>query len=217
VTLDNWQSEGQLNWTFQHMAEIFPTVPIHRAPGHAPQLPRIGYEPDILPVTTADGSVMSLHTVMASTDTDGWMVIHDHPSWGAQVMVERYPSGMDPSTVHLMMSVTKSVVGIVVGGLFLGVMNTVLTESVMEATELPRAVASSTYSGVRFVGGAVAPALAGVIAAALGSGAPYWVGCAGLLIAVAILWIGRGQLARIDTHLTEEPSDEALALTAADA
>ncbi|BAK34326.1 putative major facilitator superfamily transporter [Microlunatus phosphovorus NM-1] len=114
-------------------------------------------------------------------------------------------------------SLTVLIVGIVVGGLFLGVMNTVLTESVMEATELPRAVASSTYSGVRFVGGAVAPALAGVIAAALGSGAPYWVGCAGLLIAVAILWIGRGQLARIDTHLTEEPSDEALALTAADA
>ena len=52
-----------------------------------------------------------------------------------------------------------------VGGLFLGVMNTVLTESVMEATELPRSVASSTYSGIRFVGGAIAPALAGVIAA----------------------------------------------------
>ena len=50
------------------------------------------------------------------------------------------------------------IVGIVIGGLFLGVMNTVLTESVMEATDLPRAVASSTYSGVRFVGGAAAPA-----------------------------------------------------------
>ena len=117
VTLDNWQSEGQLNWTFQHMAEIFPTVPIYRAPGHAPQLPRIAYEPEILPVTTADGNVMSVHNVMASTDTDGWLVIHDHPNWGARVMVERYPNGMDPSTVHLMMSVTKSVVGIAVGAL----------------------------------------------------------------------------------------------------
>ena len=45
------------------------------------------------------------------------------------------------------------IAGIVIGGLFLGVMNTVLTESVMQATDLPRAVASSTYSGVRFVGG----------------------------------------------------------------
>src|SRR5439155_20435575 len=38
------------------------------------------------------------------------------------------------------------IAGVVVGGLFLGVMNTVLTESVMEATDLPRSVASSTYS-----------------------------------------------------------------------
>ena len=42
-------------------------------------------------------------------------------------------------------------------GFFRRVMNNVLTESVMEATDLPRAVASSTYSGVRFVGGAVRP------------------------------------------------------------
>jgi MFS transporter, ACDE family, multidrug resistance protein len=109
------------------------------------------------------------------------------------------------------------VVGIVVGGLFLGVMNTVLTESVMQATDLPRAVASSTYSGVRFVGGAAAPALAGVIAGSLGYGAPYWIGCAGLLIAAAILWGGRDHLAVIDRHREEAPVEEALALTAADA
>ena len=113
-------------------------------------------------------------------------------------------------------SLTVLIVGIVVGGLFLGVMNTVLTESVMEATDLPRAVASSTYSGVRFVGGAAAPALAGVIAAVMGYGAPYWIGCAGLLIAAGILWAGRTHLARIDHHREEAPADEALALTAAD-
>ncbi|HET9647795.1 MAG TPA: MFS transporter [Microlunatus sp.] len=111
---------------------------------------------------------------------------------------------------------TVLVAGIVVGGLFLGVMNTVLTESVMEATDLPRAVASSTYSGVRFVGGSIAPALAGIIAAALGAGAPYWIGCAGLLVSMGIIVAGRRHLARIDEHLTEESVDEALALTAAD-
>lgn len=117
VTLDNWQSEGQLNWTFQHMSEIFPTVTIARGPGHAPTLPRIAYEPDQLPVRTPDGDVIALHDVMAATDTDGWLVIHDHPTWGAQVLVERYPHGMDPATQHLMMSVSKSVVGITAGAL----------------------------------------------------------------------------------------------------
>src|SRR5699024_11103165 len=43
------------------------------------------------------------------------------------------------------------IVLIVVAGLALGVMNTALTEAVMEATDLPRNVASSTYSGVRFL------------------------------------------------------------------
>ena len=108
------------------------------------------------------------------------------------------------------------IVGIVVGGLFLGVMNTTLTESVMEATDLPRTVASSTYSGVRFVGGSIAPALAGIIATAFGAGAPYWIGCAGLLVAVGILFAGRRHLAPIDAHLDEGTYDEALALTASD-
>ena len=74
---------------------------------------------------------------------------------------------------------TLLVVATVVAGLFLGVMNTVLTESVMEATELPRSVASSTYSGIRFVGGAVAPAVAGVIAAQVDAVRPVLGGSGG--------------------------------------
>ena len=68
----------------------------------------------------------------------------------------------------------------------------------------------------RFVGGAVAPALAGVIAASLGNGAPYWIGCAGLLVSIAVLALGRRHLARIDSHREESLPEEALVLTAAD-
>src|SRR6478672_7017277 len=85
VTLDNWQSAGQLNWTFQHMAEIFPTIPISRGSWPAPSLPRIAYDPDGLSVRTHNGETSTVHTVMAGTDTDGWLVLRDHPSWGAQV------------------------------------------------------------------------------------------------------------------------------------
>ena len=102
------------------------------------------------------------------------------------------------------------------GGLFLGVMNTVLTESAMEATELPRAVASSTYSGIRFVGGAIAPALAGVLSAS-SAAAPYAVGTAALVVAVGVLIVGRRHLAHLDSHLVAEPADEeAAVLTVAD-
>ncbi len=63
---------------------------------------------------------------------------------------------------------------IVISGLVLGILNTALTEAVMDATDLPpRQVASSTYSGMRFLGGAIAPpAVAGPVAAATTVWAP---------------------------------------------
>lgn len=88
---------------------------------------------------------------------------------------------------------------VIVGGLFLGVLNTVLTESVMEATDLPRAVASGAYSAVRFVGGAIAPPLGAAIAAGTGSAAiPFFIGGASVLIATSVLAVRRGALVRID-------------------
>lgn len=84
-------------------------------------------------------------------------------------------------------SVTGLIAVVIVSGALLGIMNTALTEAVMEATDLPRSVASSAYSGVRFMGGAIAPAVAGPIAAAAGSAAPYWVGAASLALAIVAL------------------------------
>src|SRR6185312_9498201 len=66
------------------------------------------------------------------------------------------------------------VIAVIVGGLLLGVLNTVLTESVMEATDLPRSVASSAYSAVRFIGGAVAPPLAAELANIFVPSTPYY-------------------------------------------
>lgn len=103
------------------------------------------------------------------------------------------------------------------GGLFLGVMNTVLTESVMHDTDLPRSVASSTYSGIRFVGGAIAPALAGVIAEQVSPAAPYRVGAGALLVAIVVLIIGRRSLVRLRPESAETPVERAAALTTADA
>jgi ACDE family multidrug resistance protein len=114
-------------------------------------------------------------------------------------------------------SLVALVVGVIVAGLFLGVMNTVLTESVMLATELPRQVASSTYSGIRFFGGALAPAVAGTIAAHLGAGGPYWFGGAAMIIAIVVLVIGRRTIAHIDRTEPESQLEEATVLTAADA
>ncbi|WP_119698533.1 MFS transporter [Microbacterium halotolerans] len=94
--------------------------------------------------------------------------------------------------------VTALVVCIIVGGLFLGVCNTTLTEAVMEATDLPRQIASSSYSAVRFLGGAAAPPLAAWLGEAFSETVPYLFAAAAAVIATLVLALAKRPLAVID-------------------
>lgn len=105
---------------------------------------------------------------------------------------------------------------IVVGGLVLGVINTALTEAVMEATDLPRSVASSSYSAVRFLGGAVAPPLAAFLWHAASAGAPYIMATVSVVIAAACVLFGRRALAHIDAA-HPSAADEGAAVLVGDA
>lgn len=91
------------------------------------------------------------------------------------------------------------VVVIIVGGMLLGILNTVFTESVMEATDLPRSVASSAYSGVRFLGGAAAPPLATLLADAFAPSTPYFFAAGSVLLAAIIIVAGARFLGRANT------------------
>jgi MFS family permease len=116
----------------------------------------------------------------------------------------------------LVSSVVALVICIIVGGLLLGIMNTVLTEAVMEATDLPRAVASSAYSAVRFIGGAVAPPLAAALWHLFNASIPYYFAGASVLIATLAILLGRKVLARIDTH-EADAAEEGAAILVGDA
>jgi ACDE family multidrug resistance protein len=105
---------------------------------------------------------------------------------------------------------------IVVGGLLLGVLNTVLTESVMEATDLPRSVASSSYSAVRFLGGAAAPPLAALLWHLYGPTVPYVVAAASVAIAAGVIAFGRRALTGIDER-EADAADQAAAELVGDA
>ncbi|WP_308471011.1 MFS transporter [Rathayibacter sp. AY1E8] len=105
------------------------------------------------------------------------------------------------------------IVCIIVGGLLLGVVNTVLTECVMEATDLPRSVASSAYSGVRFLGGAIAPPAASALAAAVSPAFPMYAAAGAVAVAALIVLLGRRTLARADAHEPEPELVEAQAIT----
>jgi MFS family permease len=91
------------------------------------------------------------------------------------------------------------VVGVVLAGGFLGVNNTLITETVMKVAPVERPVASAAYSFVRFAGGAVAPWLAGT----LGERSihlPFWVGAGAVLLSVAVLTTGRSFVRAIDAQ-----------------
>ncbi|WP_017615506.1 MFS transporter [Nocardiopsis salina] len=104
------------------------------------------------------------------------------------------------------------VVLIIAAGLILGVMNTVLTESSMAATDLPRPVASSAYSGIRFLGGAVAPPVASAAGAALGASAPYLYGAGALAVALVVFFVLHRRLTVVDGAHQDSALEEAEAL-----
>lgn len=106
------------------------------------------------------------------------------------------------------------VVAVVCSGLIFGILNTAFTEAVMDATDLPRNVASSAYSGVRFLGGAIASAGAGSVAAAGGLGAPYLIGLGCAILALALLIFGDKYLdiLRKPLHLPGESEAQAISL-----
>lgn len=88
----------------------------------------------------------------------------------------------------------------VVAGLERGIMNTVLTEMVMEAADLPHSVVSSRYSGIRFLGGAIAPPVAAALAAAVSMATPYLKGAACMLLAALLRFFFKRLLAHAERH-----------------
>lgn len=105
--------------------------------------------------------------------------------------------------------------GVVVAGLFIGINNTLITETVMKAAPVERGVASAAYSFLRFGGAAVAPWLAGVLGEQVNVHLPYWVGALAVLAGAGVLALTRPHLLGIDVEEDEldELTDEATAVT----
>jgi ACDE family multidrug resistance protein len=85
-------------------------------------------------------------------------------------------------------SQTALIVGVVVAGTFLGVINTLMTQLVMESAPVERPVASAAYSFVRFCGGAIAPFVAGKLAEHVSVASPFYLGTVMTGISVLVLW-----------------------------
>jgi CubicO group peptidase (beta-lactamase class C family) len=110
VTLANWQDPPFNRWAFKHLRELIPSHVIPAAPPGAAPLPASALPLGNPPLTRLDGSAATLDAVLAETFTDAFLVMHD-----GQVVAERYYDGMTAGTRHLLMSVSKSILGCVAG------------------------------------------------------------------------------------------------------
>ena len=107
VTLANWRTAQFLRWSFQHSREFLPTARVARA-GGVSELPRAPGALADVSLADGRGGTTTVGAVIASTYTDGVLVVHE-----GRVVMEDYPADMSPAAVHVLMSVTKSLVGCV--------------------------------------------------------------------------------------------------------
>lgn len=80
---------------------------------------------------------------------------------------------------------TVVIAGVILSGAAIGNANTLLTTAAMNAAPVERSTASAAYNFLRFIGSAIAPALAAFLAAAVSPHAPFLL--AGGLVAVALV------------------------------
>ena len=114
VTLANWRQPPFNRWAFQHVRELIPTALVTKDPADVWTLPE---DPaDLLGLSFMDAPMdapepaMTIGQMLAATETDGFLVLHR-----GRIVAEEYRHGLTAATPHILMSVTKSVTGILAG------------------------------------------------------------------------------------------------------
>jgi CubicO group peptidase (beta-lactamase class C family) len=105
VTLANWRTDPFHRWAFHHVREVIPSADIPHDPARARPLPK-----------GAENAGLFDADFLERTDTDGITVLHR-----GKLVFERYSNGMTEETPHILMSVSKSMLGLLVGALKLDV------------------------------------------------------------------------------------------------
>jgi MFS transporter, ACDE family, multidrug resistance protein len=105
-------------------------------------------------------------------------------------------------------SQTALIIAVIVAGTFLGVINTLMTQLVMESAPVERPVASAAYSFVRFCGGAIAPFVAGKLGEHVSVQSPFYLGAAMTALSVVVLWMYRDAFVSTRTVAAYAPAAE---------
>lgn len=110
VTLANWQDPPYNRWAFQHVSNLLPTAMISRGSASVSILTRDPQDLGGITFKNGDGVSLTIREMLISTYTDGFIVLKD-----GTILFEQYFNGMNENTRHLLMSVSKSIAGILTG------------------------------------------------------------------------------------------------------
>lgn len=110
VTLANWRQSPFNHWAFHHVREIIPSADIPNDPGGVRDFKSAPQDISHLLIAMPGGKSVPFRQFLADTDTDGIVILHK----GA-IVFEHYANGMTARSPHILMSVSKSMLGLVAG------------------------------------------------------------------------------------------------------
>jgi len=109
VTLANWRTAPFNKWAFHHVREILPTADIPHEPANVRELPVRPAALDRLRIIEG-GKMLTVDQALEATGTDALVVLQR-----GSIVVERYFNGMTERSPHILMSVSKSMLGLLAG------------------------------------------------------------------------------------------------------
>jgi CubicO group peptidase (beta-lactamase class C family) len=110
VTLANWRTSPFNRWAFHHVREIVPSADIPSDPAHAAEFPSSPVDLGKVQIDGDVGKPPSFDEFLEETGTDGLVIVNR-----GQVVFEYYANGMTAETPHILMSVSKSLLGLLAG------------------------------------------------------------------------------------------------------
>ncbi len=110
VTLANWRQSPFNRWAFQHVREIVASADIPNDPDDLWRLPPVAADIAGLAIDDGHGGRLDLDGFLAASATDAFVVVHR-----GRVIAEHYANDMTAATPHILMSVSKSMLGLLAG------------------------------------------------------------------------------------------------------
>jgi len=109
VSLANWRKSPFNKWSFSHVREIVPSTEIRSAGSASVPLPQNLVDLSHLTISLRDEK-KNWREFLEHTHTDNMVILHQ-----GRIVYEYYRPDLDAATPHILMSVSKSMLGLIFG------------------------------------------------------------------------------------------------------